>query len=159
MGAAIDEKHWTDQQAQVRARLKDWEKALDQLSMNGSQRVERQAADVSLREILEYFKTVLTSHCRQEESELFPALLQDAENASRLAAFRADHERFGVDLDKFERQMVSYGLSKDPTVLLSLGTRMIRELRAHLEAEEQFSIHLFGSSLASSAKAAGQTAI
>jgi hypothetical protein len=33
--------------------------------------------------------------------------------------------------------MVSYGLSKDPTVLLTLGARMIREMRAHLEAEEQ----------------------
>ena len=47
------------------------------------------------------------------------------------------HERFGVDLDKFERQMVSYGLSRDPTVLLTLGARMIREMRGHLEAEEQ----------------------
>ena len=105
--------------------------------MNGSQPLERQAADASLREILEYFKTVLTAHCRQEESELFPAFHRDAEITSRLAAFRADHERFGVDLDKFERQMVSYGLSKDPTVLLTLGARMIREMRAHLEAEEQ----------------------
>jgi iron-sulfur cluster repair protein YtfE (RIC family) len=111
--------------------------ALDRLSRNGSQALERQAADASLREILEYFKTVLTSHCRQEESELFPAFHRDTEVTSRLAAFRADHERFGVDLDKFERQMVSYGLSRDPTVLLTLGTRVIREMRAHLEAEEQ----------------------
>jgi iron-sulfur cluster repair protein YtfE (RIC family) len=90
-----------------------------------------------LREVLEYFKTVLTTHCRQEESELFPAFQQDAKPVSKLAALRADHERFGVDLDKFERQMVSYGLSKDPTVLLTLGARMIREMRAHIEAEEQ----------------------
>jgi hypothetical protein len=160
-GTAIDEKRWIDQHAQVRARLQDWEMALQRLSMNGSQTLERQAADASLREILEYFKTVLTSHCRQEESELFPAFLHDAgansgraagpesgtcatpaahrdeEMISKLAGFRSDHERFGVDLDKFERQMVSYGLSKDPTVLLTLGARMIREMRAHLEAEEQ----------------------
>jgi 2-iminoacetate synthase len=136
-GTAIDEKRWSDQHAQVHARLQDWEMALDRLSLNGSQALERQAVDASLREILEYFKTVLTSHCRQEESELFPALHRDAELTAKLAAFRADHERFGVDLDKFERQMVSYGLSKDPTVLLTLGARMIREMRAHLEAEEQ----------------------
>jgi len=135
--AAIDEKRWMDQHAQLRTRLQDWEMALDRLSGNVSQALERQAADASLREILDYFKTVLTSHCRQEESELFPAFQPDAEVASRLAAFRADHERFGVDLDKFERQMVSYGLSKDPTVLISLGARMIREIRGHLEAEEQ----------------------
>jgi 2-iminoacetate synthase len=133
----IDEKRWIDQHAQLRTRLQDWELALDRLSVDGGQPLERQAADASLREILEYFKTVLTTHCRQEESELFPAFHRDAEITSRLAAFRADHERFGVDLDKFERQMVSYGLSKDPTVLLTLGARMIREMRAHLEAEEQ----------------------
>jgi hypothetical protein len=136
-GTAIDEKRWIDQHAQVRARLQDWERALERLSMNGSQTLERQAAEASLREILEYFKTVLTSHCRQEESELFPAFYRGAEATSKLAGFRADHERFGVDLDKFDRQMISYGLSKDPTVLLTLGARMIREMRAHLEAEEQ----------------------
>ena len=135
--SAIDEKRWMDEHAQMRARLQDWEMALERVSSNGSQALERKAADASLREILEYFKTVLTTHCRQEESELFPAMHGDAEVASKLAAFRAHHERFGVDLDKFERQMVSYDLSKDPTVLLTLGARMIRELRGHLEAEEQ----------------------
>ena len=74
---------------------------------------------------------------------MFPAFRQNAEVASKLAAFREDHERFGVDLDKFQRQMVSYGLSRDPTVLLTLGKRMMREMRAHLEAEEQLSSHLF----------------
>ena len=156
-GTAIDEKRWIGQHAQVRARLQDWEMALDRLSMNGSQPLERQAADASLHEILEYLKTVLTAHCRQEESELFPAFHRDADITSKLAAFREDHERFGVDLDKFERQMVSYGLSRDPTVLLTLGARMIREMRAHLEAEEQLSSHLFPGSLASSAKAARRT--
>jgi 2-iminoacetate synthase len=180
--AAIDEKRWMEQHAQARARLQDWEMALDRLSRNGSQALEREAADAALREILEYFKTVLTSHCRQEESELFPALLPRAEIASRraaepalsgakgpesgtcatpvphpdgeiiskLAAFRADHERFGVDLDKFERQMVSYALSNDPTVLLNLGARMIREMRGHLDAEEQLWSALFHGSLDSS---------
>ena len=152
---AMDEKRWMDQHAQMRARLQDWEVALDLLSGNGSRAAERQAADATLHEILEYFKTVLTTHGRQEESELFPAFHQGTEITSRLAAFRADHERFGVDLDKFERQMVSYGLSRDPTVLLTLGNRMIREMRAHLEAEEQLSSELFRGSLASSAKAAG----
>ena len=106
-GTAIDEKRWIGQHAQVRARLQDWEMALDRLSMNGSQPFERQAADASLHEILEYFETVLTVHCLQEESELFPAFHRDADITSKLAAFREDHERFGVDLDKFERQMVS----------------------------------------------------
>jgi 2-iminoacetate synthase len=150
VGAAIDWKRWMDQHAQVRTRLQDWEMLLDRLSMNGTQALERRAADASLREILEYFKTVLTSHCRQEESELFPAFHQDVELTSKLASFRAEHERFGVDLDKFERQMVSYGLSKDPTVLLTLGTRVIREMRGHLEAEERLWSGLFSVSLDSS---------
>jgi len=158
--AAIDEKPWMEQHAQIRARLQDWEMALaglkprpsgtrakqeelgekaglERLSGDGAQTLERQAADVSLREIMEYFKTLLATHCRQEESELFPAFHPDPEVNSKLAALRADHERFGIDLDKFERQMVSYGLSKDPTVLLTLGARIIREMRGHLEAEER----------------------
>ncbi len=134
---AMDAKRWMDEHAQIRGRLQDWETALQRLSANGPQAIERQAADACLRESLEYFKSVLTTHCRREESESFPVFLQDADAAPKLAALRAEHERFGVDLDKFERQMVSYGLSKDPTVLLSLGSRMIREIRAHLEAEEQ----------------------
>ena len=158
-GTAMDEKRWIDQHAQVRARLQDWEIALDRLSKNGTQPVERQAADASLHEILKYLETVLTAHCRQEESELFPAFHRNSDITSKLAAFREDHERFGVDLDKFERQMVSYGLSRDPTVLLTLGARMIREMRAHLEAEEQLSSHLFRGSRASSARAAGPTSI
>ena len=136
-GTAIDTKGWIDEHAQIRARLQVWEAALQRLSANAAHAAERQAADACLRESLEYFKVVLTTHCRREESELFPALPQDADGTSKLAAFRAEHERFGVDLDKFARQMVSYGLSKDPTVLLTLGSRMIREMRAHLEAEEQ----------------------
>ena len=134
---AIDVKGWMDEHVQIRARLQDWETALQRLSAHGAQAIERQAADACLRESLEYFKAVLTTHCRSEESESFPALLQDADGASKLAALRADHERFAVDLDKFERQMISYGLSEDPTVLLTLGSRIIREMRAHLEAEEQ----------------------
>jgi iron-sulfur cluster repair protein YtfE (RIC family) len=137
MASASDAKRWMDEHAQIRARLQDWETALQRLSAYGGRAAERQAADACLRESLEYFKAVLATHCRREESESFPAVLQDADGAAKLTALRAEHERFGVDLDKFERQMVSYGLSKDPTVLLTLGSRMIREMRAHLEAEEQ----------------------
>ncbi len=137
VGTAFDTKRWMNEHAQMRARLQDWEAALQRLSAHGAPAAGRQAADACLRESLEYFKTVLTTHCRREESDSFPAPLQDPDGASKLAARRAEHERFGVDLDKFERQMVSYGRSKDPTVLLTLGSRMIREMRAHHEAEEQ----------------------
>jgi hypothetical protein len=44
----------------------------------------------------------------------------------------------GIDLDKFERQMASYQLSGDPTVLRSIGERTIRELGEHLATEEEF---------------------
>jgi len=141
VAAAIDEKRWMEQHAQIRVRLQDWEMALERLSGDGRQALERQVANASLRGIMEYFKSVLATHCRQEESELFQAFHPEPEVASRLAALRVEHERFAVDLDKFERQMVSYGLSKDPTVLLTLGSRMIREMRSHLEAEERLCFH------------------
>ena len=149
METAMDTKLWMDEHAQIRARLDDWEAVLGSTATLGyagdgtggsacATTEEPQArVPVLLRDILAYFKTVFTTHCRREESEWFPAFHQHAELAPKFAALRADHERFGVDLDKFERQMVSYGLSKDPTVLLTLGGRMIREVLAHLEAEEQ----------------------
>jgi hypothetical protein len=43
----------------------------------------------------------------------------------------------GIDLDKFERQMASYQLSGDPSVLLTIGERAIRELGEHLTGEEK----------------------
>jgi hypothetical protein len=149
MKPTMDTKRWLGEHAQIRARLDDWEEVLGSTATlgcaadgtprsAGATTEEPQArVPVLLRDILEYFKTVLTTHCRREESDLFPALHRDGDAAPRLAALRAEHERFGVDLDKFERQMVSYGLSKDPTVLVTLGSRMIREMRAHLEAEER----------------------
>jgi 2-iminoacetate synthase len=136
-GTARDERRWAAEHAQMRARLRDWESLLEGLSRNGHP-PEREAANTALHEVLDYFKTVLATHCRLEESELYPAFPQNRETASQVAAFRAQHERFAVDLDKFERQMVSYGLSHDPTVLVSLGARIIREMRGHLEAEEKF---------------------
>ena len=57
---------------------------------------------------------------------------------AKLQAFRDGHERLGIDLDKFERQMASYQLSGDPSVLLTLGERTIRELGEHLAMEEEF---------------------
>jgi hypothetical protein len=41
-------------------------------------------------------------------------------------------------LAEFERQMASYQISGDPTVLHSMGDRIIRELIEHLEEEERF---------------------
>ena len=155
--AVIDKKQWLDQYALLRAQFNDWETALEGLSRSSSQSGERRAADASLRDILEQFKTALAAHCKQEESQSLAALRRNAGVASRLAALSGDHERFGVDLDKFERQMVSYGLSGDPTVLLALGSRMIREMRGHLDAEEQLWSDVFQNSPASSARAGGQT--
>jgi len=38
-------------------------------------------------------------------------------------------------MDRFDRQIASYELSADPIVLLMLGSRIVREFRAHLGAE------------------------
>jgi hypothetical protein len=88
--------------------------------------------------VLHFFQTFAIEHCRKEEADFLQALGQHPDGLSRLEGFRLDHERLGVDLDKFQRQLVSYGLSGDPGVLLTLGDRIIRELREHMNAEEQF---------------------
>jgi hypothetical protein len=77
-------------------------------------------------------------HCRKEESAFLPAVAQDADAARPLQQFRDYHEHLAIDLDRFERQLVSYSLSGDPGVLRPLGSRMIREMRDHLDAEDEF---------------------
>ena len=99
---------------------------------------ERQAALAALRMTMHFFKTYAMDHCRREETCLFPHLRAGPRREAKLQAFRDGHERLGIDLDKFERQMASYQLSGDPSVLLTLGERTIRELNEHLAMEEEF---------------------
>ena len=87
---------------------------------------------------MHFFKTYAMDHCRREENAFFGTFASSPESAAKFQAFRDGHEHLGIDLDKFERQMASYQLSGDPTVLLTMGERAIRELGEHLDAEEEF---------------------
>jgi hypothetical protein len=87
---------------------------------------------------MHFFKTYTMDHCRREEHALFYTLERNADSTAMIQAFRDRHERLGIDLGEFERQMASYQLSGDPTVLRSLGDRVIRELGEHIAAEEEF---------------------
>lgn len=127
-------ERWAGEQDEIRARLADLEKTLVQLAAVAAS--DRQVMATTLRERLKFFETVVVERCRFEESVLFPCLAEHVGDPVQLQYLRADHERFGVDLDRFERQVASYELSGDPTVLLSLGERMIRELRKHMDRED-----------------------
>jgi len=133
---AGDLEQWRREHREIRARLADWENFLERLKTTPA--AERQVVAAELRETLTFFETVAVAHFRYEETVVFAALAQGAENAAQVADLRRGHERFGVDLDRFQRQVTSYELSGDPSVLLTLGARMIRELREHLEAEEKW---------------------
>ena len=87
---------------------------------------------------LYFFKTYAMDHCRWEEHDLFRTFVPSSDLTANLQPFRDGHERLGIDLDKFERQMASYQLSGDPSVLLTVGERTIRELGEHLAVEEEF---------------------
>ncbi len=141
--AEFDIKKLTAEHAEIRTRLDDWRVLQSRLAESGAADQDPIAA---LRPLLDYFKTSVISHCRNEEAALFPRLGGDSQVAPQLEALRREHERLGVDLDKFERQLVSYSLSRDPTVLLTLGDRIIRELRAHLDAEDELLSRCFGGS-------------
>jgi len=134
--AAVE--RWSREHGEIRARLEDWGNALEHLKSVPAP--ERRAAAAALREVLRFFATVGVEHFRFEETVLLASLGQQAEGTVQIPDLRRAHERFAVDLDRFERQVASYELSGDPTVLLSLGNRMIRELREHLDAEQK----LFG---------------
>jgi 2-iminoacetate synthase len=133
---AADAVKWLEEHAQIRGGLKDWQAILAGLALDDGESVaERQAA---LRVTMHFFKGFVIDHCRREETTLFPTFPRNADATAQLQAFHAAHERLGIDLDKFERQMASYQLSGDPSVLLAVGERIIRELTEHLAAEEEF---------------------
>jgi len=105
----------------IRAALQDWQAILAGLVLNpGKNLTERQSALAALRMTLYFFKTYAMDHCRREENVFFRMFASSPGLAAKLLAFRDGHERLGIDLDKFERQMASYQLSGDPTVLLTL---------------------------------------
>ena len=134
----VSRQRWVGEHAAIRARLKDWQTLLAWLEARSGRRLaEREAGGAALRTILYFFKTFVIAHCRNEETILFQAFGEHPEMASRLQSFRQDHERYGVDLDRFERQLISFEFSGDPSALVTLGARIVRELREHLDAEDE----------------------
>ena len=130
---------WREEHAKIRAALQDWQAILAGLVLHpGENLTDRQAALAALRMTMHFFKTYAMDHCRREENAFFRTFAPSPDSAAKLQAFRDGHERLGIDLDKFERQMASYQLSGDPTVLLTMGERTIRELGEHLAGEEEF---------------------
>jgi len=138
---APDLERWAEEHRRIRSRLAEWDEFLEKLKVTPAS--ERQAAAAALREILTFFETVAVGHFRYEETVLFAALGKQNERAARVSELRRGHERFGVDLDRFQRQVSSYELSGDPSALLTLGSRIIREFREHLESEEKLLENLF----------------
>jgi len=135
----IESERWAEEHEAIRLHLDEWGNALSSLpTALREETPERKSGAEPLETILEYFKTTVMEHCRKEESAFLPALGQDADAARSLQEFRDYHEHFAIDLDRFQRQLVSYSLSGDPRVLQLLGTRMIREMRDHLDAEDEF---------------------
>ena len=130
---------WQEEHAKIRTALQDWQAILAGLVLHpGENLTDRQAALAALRMTLHFFKTYAMDHCRREENAFSARSSASPEAAAKLQTIRDGHERLGIDLDKFERQMASYQLSGDPTVLLTVGERTIRELGEHLAMEEAF---------------------
>ncbi len=90
-----------------------------------------------LRGHLSYFQGQYIRHCREEENAFQAMLAQKPEARSRITELYNAHERFAIDLDRFERQVTSYEQSGDTTVLVTLGGRVLREVREHLELEDR----------------------
>jgi 2-iminoacetate synthase len=126
---------WAEAFDQLRDRLTDWEKALQGLRAEAP--AGRPEAAAAMRRELDCLKTVAIDHCRQAENGLAITAGETPERKAQFESLRRYHERFGVDLDKFERQIASFELSGVPTVLLSVGSRIVREFRSHLKEEEE----------------------
>ena len=89
-----------------------------------------------MRGHLQYFGTDYSENCREEERSFQLLQMVEPKNAPEIEHLLNDHERFAVDLDRFQRQIASYEQSGDPTVLLAISGRMIPELGAHLDRED-----------------------
>jgi 2-iminoacetate synthase len=134
-----DVLRWKEERARIRAAVQDWQAILTGLALHpGENLTDRQAALAALRMTMHFFKTYVMDHCRREENAFFRPTAPTPEATAKLQEIRDGHERLGIDLDKFERQMASYQLSGDPSVLLTVGERVIRELNEHLAGEEEF---------------------
>jgi 2-iminoacetate synthase len=118
---------------QVRIRASEWQDLLERL--RATPPYMRRVAAGELRERLRYFETDYIAHCREEERLLSELKGLTALDPAQTDAMLQYHERFAVDLDRFQRQIASYEQSGNPTVLLALGGRIIAELREHLESE------------------------
>jgi hypothetical protein len=100
---------------------------------------QRHGVAAQVRELLKSFEAAAVEHCRTAQS-LFAGHL-GTNSCQELYQY---HERLGVDMDRFERQIASYELSGDPIVLLTLGSRIVRELRDQLSAEKKLLGDLHG---------------
>ena len=87
-----------------------------------------------------FFQDLCDGPLPPEEHAYSHILAPSPDLAAKVQVFRDEHERFGMDLAEFERQMASYHISGDPTVLHSMGDRVIRELKEHIAAEERFTV-------------------
>ena len=128
-------KRVSSEHDEVRLRLLEWENFLE--GMHATPLYLRRVAARELRERLQFFETDYIEHCRQEEKVIESLQAVAPLNSTRTSQLLIDHERFAVDLDRFQRQITSYEQSGDPTVLLTLGGRMIAELRQHLGFEDR----------------------
>jgi 2-iminoacetate synthase len=130
---------WREEHAKIRAALQHWQAVLAGLALRpGEILTDRQAALAALRMTMHFFKTYAMDHCRREENAFFRTLVPSHDATAKFQLFCDAHERLGIDLDKFERQMASYQLSGDPGVLLTIGERATRELGEHLTGEEEY---------------------
>ena len=91
---------------------------------------------MEMRGHLQYFESDYSEHCREEERAFQLLQTVESKTASAIEHLLDDHERFAVDLDRFQRQIASYQQSGDPTVLLAISGRMIPELDAHFNRED-----------------------
>jgi hemerythrin-like domain-containing protein len=128
-------KRVSSEHDEVRLRLNEWESFLE--SMRATPQYLRRVAARELRDRLQFFETGYIDHCRKEEKVIERLRAVAPLNSTRAAQILTDHERFAVDLDRFQRQITSYEQSGDPTVLLTLGGRMIGELRQHIQFEDR----------------------
>jgi len=120
---------------EMRARLADWEGALQQLGSPGF--AEWQRGLERLWRLVPFFEREVARHFREEEAELYPQVESDpAGRPARLGQFAAEHAEFSRQWQAYKRELLYCDAVGETRRVIELGTGMVELLRRHMQTEE-----------------------
>lgn len=134
MEAVVVERVLQDH-GEMRARLSDWEAALEQLASPAF--AESQRGLEKLWRLVPYFEKEVARHFREEESGLYPRV--EAEHPAShpaLTRFAGEHAEFTRQWQAYKRELLYCDAMGETRRVGELGRAIVQLLRQHMQTEE-----------------------